>query len=180
MPVDKRNEEVKETPPEKKKLPVKLIIIVLGVVLVLGGAAAGYFLFLGPKMKSHEKPSAPAATEHGRSKEKGSGEGEGASATGPMKALDTFIVNLNDEQGVRYLKVVMQLELNDVAAEPEVTSKVPQIRDEIIMLLSNKTYDDVSTISGKRMLKREIITSVNKYLSTGQVVQVYFSEFVVQ
>jgi flagellar protein FliL len=177
MAVDENKEEVKEAPPEKKKLPIKLIIIALVGVLVVGGAAAGYFLFLGPKMKSHGKPAAVEKVEKEKSGEKGEG---GATAEGTLKPLDPFIVNLNDEQGNRYLKAVMQLEVNDPAVEPELVKKLPQIRDEILMLLSNKTYEDVSTMSGKRMLKREIIASVNKYLSTGQVVQVYFAEFVVQ
>jgi flagellar FliL protein len=48
------------------------------------------------------------------------------------------------------------------------------------MLLSNKSFDDISTVAGKRVLKREIVNGVNKYLSTGQIRRVYFSEFIVQ
>jgi flagellar FliL protein len=176
------NTEIKEETEQetiKKKLPLKLIIIVLMVVLLLGGAAAGYFLFLGPKMKSSDKasnttqePKHAQVKEHGAKKE--------APAEGAIKQLDAFIVNLNDEQGDRYLKVVMQLEMNNTELEAEIMSKMPQIRDEILMLLSNKSFDDVATMAGKRMLKREIINGLNKYLTTGQVVQVYFSEFVVQ
>jgi flagellar FliL protein len=111
--------------------------------------------------------------------EKGKGEGEGGEA-GQLKAIDPFIVNLNDDQGSRYLKAVMQFEVSHPAVDQEITEKTPQIRDEILMLLSNKSYDDIATVSGKRVLKREIIGSVNRFLKTGQVTQIYFSEFVVQ
>ena len=74
----------------------------------------------------------------------------------------------------------MQVEVDNPSVEGEIQGKLPQIRDEILMILSNKTFDDVSTTSGKHMVKREIASAVNKYLTTGQVTQVYFTEFVVQ
>ncbi|HPS93719.1 MAG TPA: flagellar basal body-associated FliL family protein [Deltaproteobacteria bacterium] len=166
--------EKEEAGRKKKKFPLKVIVIVLVVVLLLGGAAAGYFLFLSPKMKSEGE--GPAAKETHQGKE----SAQAASAAGPMKALDPFIVNLSDADGSRYLKAVMQLELDNAELDAEVTAKMPQVRDEILTLLSSKTYDDVSTVEGKRILKREIMGSVNRYLTTGQVVQVYFSDFVVQ
>ena len=94
--------------------------------------------------------------------------------------LDPFIVNLADAQGQRYLKAVIQLETDNASADGEINGKLPQIRDEILMILSNKTFDDIATVSGKRMLKREIVSAINRYLASGQVTQVYFTEFVVQ
>jgi flagellar FliL protein len=156
-----------------------IIVIVLAVVLVLGGAAAGYFMFIGPKAKASGNEGAVKEVKHEQTKERGSGEGEGG-ASGLMKQLDPFIVNLADAQGQRYLKAVMQVEVDNPSVEGEIQGKLPQIRDEILMILSNKTFDDVSTTSGKHMVKREIAAAVNKYLTTGQVTQVYFTEFVVQ
>jgi flagellar protein FliL len=179
---DEAKEENKEqAPAEKKKLPVKLIIIVLAVVLVLGGAAGGYFMFAGHKAKSSGKEDPGKEVKKEQVKEEGAkkgGEGEGAS--GNMKSLDPFIVNLADAEGQRYLKAVMQLELDNPSLEGEIQGKLPQIRDEILMILSNKTFDDVSTSAGKKMVKREIASAVNKYLTSGQITQVYFTEFVVQ
>lgn len=178
---DEEKQEKKElSPAGKKKFPVMIIVIVLAVVLVLGGAAAGYFLFIGPKAKASGKEGAVKEVKHEQTKEKGSGEGEGGPSSGLMKQLDPFIVNLADAQGQRYLKAVMQVEVDNPSVEGEIQGKLPQIRDEILMILSNKTFDDVSTTSGKHMVKREIASAVNKYLTTGQVTQVYFTEFVVQ
>ncbi|HOS97825.1 MAG TPA: flagellar basal body-associated FliL family protein, partial [Deltaproteobacteria bacterium] len=108
------------------------------------------------------------------------GHGGPAGTAGPLKVLDPFIVNLADAQGQRYLKAVMQFEVDNPGTDSEIASKLPQIRDEVLMILSNKTFDDVATVAGKRMLKREIANAVNRYLSSGQVTQVYFTEFVVQ
>ena len=179
MADEEKQEKKEQSTAGKKKSPVMTIVIVLVVVLVLGGAAAGYFLFLGPKAKASGKEGAVKEVKHELTKEKGSGEGEGSSS-GLMKQLDPFIVNLADAQGQRYLKAVMQVEVDNPSAEGEIQGKLPQIRDEILTILSNKTFDDVSTTSGKHMVKREIATAMNKYLTTGQVTQVYFTEFVVQ
>jgi flagellar FliL protein len=180
MADEEKQEKKDQAAGEKKKFPVMAIVIALVAVLVLGGAAAGYFLIVGPKMAaSGGKEGEAKAAKHEQSKEKKSGEGE-AGASGNMKQLDPFIVNLADAQGQRYLKVVMQLEFDNAEAEGEVQGKLPQVRDEILMILSNKTFDDVSTTAGKKMVKREITSSVNKYLTAGQVTQVYFTEFVVQ
>jgi flagellar protein FliL len=180
---DKEKEEKKEqAPEEKKKLPVKLIIIVLAVVLVIGGAAAGYFVFAGHKGNASGKEDPGKEVKKEQVKEKGSKEGgkEGEGASGNLKQLDPFIVNLADAEGQRYLKAVMQFDVDNPSVESEIQEKLPQIRDEILMILSNKTFDDVSTTAGKRMIKREISSAVNKYLTGGQVTQVYFTEFVVQ
>ena len=180
---DKKMEEKKEqAPAEKKKLPVKIIIIALAVVLVLGGATAGYFVFVGHKGNSSGQEDTGKEVKKEQVKEEGSkkGNGEGEGISRNMKQLDPFIVNLADAEGQRYLKAVIQLELDNASLEGEIQGKLPQIRDEILMILSNKTFDDVSTTAGKRMVKREIASAVNKYLTGGQVTQVYFTEFVVQ
>lgn len=170
------NTEVKEESGKKKKSPLMLIVILMVFVLLIGGAVAGYFMVLAPMMQGSGSGAAQTGVVVPQTQAISPGVGLG----GPMKQLESFIVNLTDAQGTRYLKVVMQLELSNALLEPEIEKRKPQIRDEVIMLLSSKSFDDVSSVAGKRALKRAIINGVNKYLATGQVVQIYFTEFVVQ
>lgn len=172
--------EVKEEAKAERKKSSSLIIILIVVLVLflLGGVVAGYFTFMAPKDNAQASPAqqvpavhAPAAVASGSA---------GAGIAGPMKLLNPFIVNLTDAQGTRYLKVVMQLEMSNEILGTEIDRKTPQIRDEVIMLLSSKSFDDVSSIAGKRALKRGILNSVNKYLASGRVLRVYFSDFVVQ
>ena len=156
-------------PAGTKKSPVLLIVVIL-VVLCIGGAAGAYFLFMAPKGKQ----ATPQAVVQASAQALGEG------AVGPMKPLDAFIVNLTDGEGTRYLKAVMQLEMDNEMLGAEIDGKMAQIRDEIIMLLSSKSFDDLSTVPGKRALKRGIVDSINKYLVNGKVRNVFFSEFVVQ
>ncbi len=168
---EENNEVRAETRTVKKKSPVVLIVIIVLVLMLIGGAAAGYFMFLAPQAKSGQPAAAPSQSQAAV---------PGPGYANPMKSLDSFIVNLTDAQGTRYLKVVMQLETSNELLGAEIDRKSAQIRDEIIMLLSSKAFDDVSTIAGKRALKRAILNSVNKYLTSGKVLRVYFSDFVVQ
>ena len=162
----------------KKKSPVVLILVIVLVLMLAGGAVAGYFMFLAPNARTTQTAAQPAAVVPAQPQ--GQDVSSGAGLSGPMKTLDSFIVNLTDAQGTRYLKVVMQLEMSNDLLATEIDRRTPQIRDEIIMLLSSKSFDDVSTIAGKRALKRGILNSVNKYLTSGRVLRVYFSDFVVQ
>ncbi|HOM29559.1 MAG TPA: flagellar basal body-associated FliL family protein [Deltaproteobacteria bacterium] len=170
----------------KKKFPVLVVVIALCVILVAGGAVGAYFMFFASKKKGEgDHASAEVKQEQVQKKGEagdahGGGPGGEGGGSGSVKPLDPFIVNLADAQGQRYLKAVMQIETDNPSADSEINAKLPQIRDEILMILSNKTFDDVSTVAGKRMLKREIASAVNRYLSSGQVTNVFFTEFVVQ
>ena len=97
-----------------------------------------------------------------------------------MQDVDTFLVNLLDSGSKRYLKVNMQLKLNSEQVKIEFTQRASEFRDTILMLLSNKESEDISTIGGKQALKREIMKQINRLLKDGQVLDVYFNEFLVQ
>ena len=50
----------------------------------------------------------------------------------------------------------------------------------IINILSSKTLDSVATTVGKNMLKQEIIDKINPQFESGRIVNIYFTEFVIQ
>jgi len=166
---DKEKEEGQEEP-KKKRSPKLFIIIGVVVVLLLGAAGGAYFLFMG---KSGHGEGNTAAAEESKGE-----KGEGGEMTN--KNLDPFIVNLTDAQGTRYLKAVMQLELSSAKLGAELDEKMPMIRDDIISLLSSKSFEDISTEPGKRELKKAIMERINRSLTGGKVTRVFFTEFVVQ
>ena len=94
--------------------------------------------------------------------------------------LDTFIVNLMEADGKRYLKSRLDLELNNKEVKLEVDKRLPQIRDNILTLLSGKSFDDIHTLEGKFLLRTEVISMLNQHLKTGKITNVYFTEFIVQ
>jgi len=94
--------------------------------------------------------------------------------------LDPFIVNLMDNGGRRYLKIKMNLVLSSKEVEKEIEKKAPEIRDIIIMTLSEKTFNDIATLEGKMRLRDQLKENMNKVLMSGKVLKIYFTEFVIQ
>ncbi len=172
-------ERVEEAP--KKKGKGKLFIL-LGLVLILlmGGGGAAYFFFF--KKKPKQQPQGQAPTPQAPAPAPAPAPMAGAPTAVPQffYDLDTFIVNLADEDGSRYLKVKMTLALSNKEVQKEIEKKLPVIRDAIITVISNKYYKDVATPAGKLALKREIMARINIILTTGKVVDIYFTEFVAQ
>jgi len=152
-------EETAEGGKEKKKgSKLKWIIIGVVLVLVLGGGGAGAYFFLNKSAnKDAQKPP-----------------------IGAVWAPDVFIINLADAEADRYLKVVMNFELSDPLAVAELDVMKPKVRDMVLSVLTVKGFKDVNNFEGKQRLKEEIAMRLNSQLTKGKVVQVYFTDFVVQ
>jgi flagellar FliL protein len=165
--------------PKRSRLP---LLLILGgvVVLVLGGGVTAYVLgvFGGGK---GEAEAAKAVGGHGKG-EKGhgsKGHGSDGAGVGAVVPLDTFVANLADEDGRRYLKATIQVEfLHETPGT--FTERLPQIRDLLLTLLSSKTFAEVRTTEGKQQLREEVITRLNRVLDEDAVKAVYFTEFIVQ
>jgi flagellar FliL protein len=166
-------EDVQETEPAKKKSSLKLILIILIVLLVIGAAAgAGIYFF----SRTKQAPATEGVTKEAATK----AEKAPAPLVGALWSLDPFIVNLADNRGERYLKVVMQLELSEASVAAELDILRPKIRDNILDLLTVKTYAELMEPTGKQRLREEIMLRINSFLTKGNVVTVYFTEFVIQ
>jgi flagellar FliL protein len=160
---DEKTEEKEEKEEGKRKLPVKWIIVAfLTLVLVGGGGVVGWKFLAG----NGEEVS----PEMGNLKP----------ALGTIFPLDTFIVNVAETNGERYLKTTLEVELKDGSLAGEVEKRMPQVRDSILLLLSTKRFEDIKSFQGKSKLRNEIITRLNGLLYAGAVQKVYFTEFVVQ
>lgn len=118
--------------------------------------------------------------EKGDSKEKNRSETIETTGIGPLFTFDTFIVNLADPSGSRYLRMTMDVEVDSNVVIEEMKTRQPQLRDMVISIVSNKTYDDVASTRGKLAIKEEIIRRFNLILKSGKVRNIYFTEFVVQ
>ena len=56
----------------------------------------------------------------------------------------------------------------------------PKIRDFIVIMLSSKSVDQISTADGVEFLREEIRNKINGYLTKGEVKDVLFTNFIVQ
>ncbi len=147
-----------------------LIIIISVAVLFMGMMGAGFFILWN---KISQVPVDPSKVAEMSVEEE-------ENVIGPLYPLDTMIVNLSDDGGKRYLRVTMALELSDPESVDTIESRLPQIRDAVLMILPTKTYDDVSTTDGKIALRKQIMEKINTLMTKGRVNNIYFTEFVVQ
>ncbi|WP_205440247.1 flagellar basal body-associated protein FliL [Helicobacter suis] len=100
---------------------------------------------------------------------------------GPLYPLsDPFVVNLIAQNGRRYLKTSISLELSDPKLVEEVKVKETAIKDTIIEILSSKSVEEISTLKGKNKLKEEIRSNINSFLIDGFIKNVFFTDFVIQ
>ena len=149
-----------ETGKKKRSYRKWFAVGFLVIALLAGGVLGGkYYLDQSAAKKATAQKTAGAAT---------------------VWAMDAFIVNLLDNGGERYLKVVLQLELSDPEVIPELKEMKPKLRDTVLGILTSKSLKDVSTTEGKKRLKDEIAYRLNAHLSRGKILQVYFTDFVIQ
>ena len=152
----------------KKLFSLKMLVLLL-LILVLGvGSYFAYKYFL-----DKQKQNANNATAKDKSQEK-------KEKPTSMVTLPTVLVNLSDPLGKRYLKMTAKLKVQGKNAEKMIQEKMPQIKDSIIMLLSSKSYQDLSSMEKKIRLKKQIVSRINQALEKSVVNSVFFTQFVVQ
>jgi len=148
----------------------RLIIIGLVLLFLAGGGVFAYLKFSASQNSSNQQTKAQKPADHKQVND----------LPGPIFNLETFIVNLLDDSGRRYLKTNIKLELSKKSVKEEITQKMPLIQDDIIALLSNKSYEDIADISGKLRLRMQIIKRLNNILTKGKIQKVYFTDFIIQ
>ncbi len=151
-------------PPAPKKKRRLLWIGLTIAVLMLGGGGAGYYW-----MNSH------AATEEPE-----------AEPPEPLHQavipFESFVVNLADSGGSRFLRVSLSLVVDDEESAEALEDPVTKIRvrSAILELLAQQSAAPLITPEGKTALKLSIAEQSRKAAPKVQVSNVFFSEFIVQ
>ena len=155
----------------------KTLFIIIGAVVLLIVIGVGAFLALSGSKKSADGEEGDD-TEEVATEGEGGAEGEGVELPGAILPLETFIVNLQVKGS--FLKTTIQLEFAEPELPHTIESDVPKIRHAIIRILSAKTAADILSEEGKEKTREEIKIAVNETLGSEDVVQIYYTEFIVQ
>ena len=150
-----------------------LIIIIVILILLLISGAVGALWYIQKQDTSKG--------EQGKVEKQVNPQDETLSEIGPLYPLTPITVNLKtaDEKDT-YLIATLSLELDDKLLSNELDDKNAVIRDEIILILSNKTLEDVSSELGKQKICEEIKKKLNSMLSDGEIRNVYIVKFIIQ
>jgi flagellar FliL protein len=130
----------KNAPAPKKGGRTLLIAAIAGAVLLAGGGAGAYFVMKG-------EPDAEAAAARAEARRK---------AARVFVTLEPFVVNLADRESERYAQVGVVLEVEGKEVEKTLSAKMPAVRNEILLLISSKLADELTTRDGKQTLASEI------------------------
>ena len=156
----------------------KILIILIGVVMIFMLGLGGGLFMMWNKLSVMET-QAQRTAEDGEQADRDTRVSV-EKLLGPIFPLDTFIVNLADKGGKRYLRITIDLELDSEDLESEVTKRLPQVRDSILTILPTKRFEDISSAEGKTALRDQMLERINGLLARGQITNIYFKEFVVQ
>jgi flagellar protein FliL len=148
-----------EEPPKKGKKKLILILAIVLVLVLVGGGAA---VFMMKKKAAAAEgdgsadggEAAQAEEHHAPKREK---KKEDPHAKPVFLPLDPFVVNLADRDADRYAQVGITLQLADDKATDEVKAYLPAIRNNILLLISHKTADELMTPDGKEKLAHQIL-----------------------
>ncbi len=100
---------------------------------------------------------------------------------GVLVNLEDIVVTLvSDPRKPRYLRININVEVPNQLIAEVVTSRLPQLRDLVIMTLSDKTPESISTPEGKKGLRDEIFRRMDEKMPQGTLMNIYFSDLVVQ
>lgn len=129
-------------------------------------AVAGVAFYLGNSRTAHQAAAAPVAE------------------IPIFIALEPFTVNLQSEGRPRFLHIGVTLKVSNTKSQEQVNQYLPEARSRVLMLLSNRKPESLSTQDDKNQLSAEILKTLNKPFSPSQTPQqitdVVFTAFVLQ
>lgn len=149
------------------------LIAVVVVLASIGGGVVSWVLILQTGML-------PAAAEPGDDEH---ADIRKMMENGAVVDLDPFVVNLADTEAPRYLRVTISLMVDDKNEVQEVVENATMLsktRDVILQTLSRKRSDELIDEEGKNHLRSEILERLAPFYEEPRIVDVMFTEFVIQ
>lgn len=172
MKDDDKDMSTPAAPAPVKKSRLKTVLVLVGGLLVLGGGAAGGGYWWMARNGAAAANSGEKPEEH-----------EKIGPHSGIIALEQFTVNLSDKDASRFLRATVHLVIDEGTEAAEIQEnalKVMRLRSTILELLTLQTSEKVTTPEGKTELKEEIAKRSSAILKPVKVVDVLFSDFVVQ
>ncbi len=95
--------------------------------------------------------------------------------------LDEFRINTADIDEVHFVRLRVNLAYNgkNKKLATELAQRIEQLRDIIIRVLNSKEKQDIDEPIEKEELKEELKKQINNILSSGEIEDIYYDEFVI-
>ncbi|NJM11863.1 MAG: flagellar basal body-associated protein FliL [Synechococcaceae cyanobacterium SM1_2_3] len=173
----------------------KIILIAVAALILIGGSIGATLFLTGAFKKDAEAQAAGSADQHGGSAPAApAAPAPGGAPVAGVKpvglpsiyqAIDPpFIVNFEDQGILRYLQIGLAIQTRIPAVGEAITTHMPQIRNNLIMLFADQKLERLTTNEGKEQLRMQALTQIQAVLTREigypGVDAVYFTIFVLQ
>jgi len=149
----------------------KIVLLIAIIVTQAVMAVALTQFVIAPKLKSLAGTSTSEAVQEEMAKPD----------QGVLVGLNEVVVTLRDTgPTTSYLRIKIDLEVTDEKVATTVEQRLPHLRDIVILSLSNKFSADLKSMDGKSALKSELFRKLGDTLPEGSLMNIYFSDMVVQ
>jgi flagellar FliL protein len=177
-------EETRPPPPQKSGgglFMTAIVVFVMALLAVIVGGFINAKLHPLPDLKMSKDGLITAVAPTPSASAEG---GEGGAKSAFYYAFDPpMVVNFEDGSVVRFLQISMEVMAHDQKSIDSVQKDMPLIRNNLLLLMSNRNYQSLMSREGKDKLREEAlaeIRAVQKKQGGGEVDDLLFTSFVVQ
>lgn len=138
-------------------MTTKKIILYSIIGFILTGVIVGSAFYFVAYNKSNEKPKEVQTYSY---------------------SMGEIYSNIKDSR--KFLKVNMEIEISNEKINEKLDNKRPEITNNILELLRSKDETQLSGDKGQKALREEILKSVKLVVTSDEIMDVYFVEFIIQ
>ena len=95
-----------------------------------------------------------------------------------------FVVNYGGQGPLRYLKAEVSVRVKGASSANAIRHHMPYIRNNLILLFSRQSVDDLDTLEGKEQLRQEAMVEIERILIEEEgesgLQDLFFNQLVVQ
>ena len=159
-------EDAAAAPAAKRKFPLKLIMMVVGGLVAVGGIGGGALLLPLCRARQAKRRQRRESDQAGRFHRHAGRAGEP--------------VDRRRSERTQYLKVKVVLELPDQAMSAQIQPVMPRLMDTFQTYLRELRPTDLDGSAGLYRLKEELTRRVNAAIAPSRINAVLFKEIVIQ
>lgn len=160
-----------ENNPKAESGGSKMLLVALAVTNLLSLGGLAYFVVMGGGDQASagipQEVSEPEAPQE-------------VVEVGPTVDIGTFSITLADPGQNRYLKAILKARVSANPVMEEVEGREPEIRDRVIDYLSSLTVKETQGAAAKSTIRSNLKKRINNILRSGEVENIFLTEFVTQ
>jgi flagellar basal body-associated protein FliL len=144
------------------------IVTIIGLLVMILTPMASYFVV---------KLSLPKAASQKRS------EPAPVHTVTAVFNMDMLMVNIAETKGTRVLRMIPHLLLSEEGLVEQLAPMKARLMDKVASVASCRTIDELDGAKGRELMKEDIKVGINTLIEgkmNGAVVDVYFSEYLIQ